>query len=111
MAVRGGTGMGKTATAAKLLDSVTEDDFPDGRMYVDLDNLEPTEAMHSLLLRLGADATRIPTSLEGKKPSTIRPSATSGCSSWSTASPESARPPCSGRPPLRWPTPSSPPFR
>lgn len=68
VAVRGGTGIGKTATAAKLLDSLSEDEFPDGRVYVDLDGQEPTEAMHSLLIRLGTEATRIPASLEGKKP-------------------------------------------
>ncbi|MEU5154126.1 AAA family ATPase [Glycomyces sp. NPDC021274] len=65
VAIVGDEGCGKTAVAAMVLDALRER-FPDGQLYVDLEHEEASQALHSMLLRLGIDAAQIPPNLEGR---------------------------------------------
>jgi tetratricopeptide (TPR) repeat protein len=65
VALTGEEGCGKTAVVAMVLDGNRER-FPDGQLYVDLDDEEVSQALHSMLLRLHVDAGQIPPNLEGR---------------------------------------------
>jgi tetratricopeptide (TPR) repeat protein len=65
VALAGDEGSGKTAVAAMVLDR-NRARFPEGQLYVDLDDEEASQALHSMLIRLNVDAGQIPPNLEGR---------------------------------------------
>jgi tetratricopeptide (TPR) repeat protein len=64
VAIAGESGSGKSAVAAMLIDRLRPR-FPDGQLYIDLESEDISQAMHSVLLRLGLPSAQIPSSLEG----------------------------------------------
>ncbi|WP_030157284.1 hypothetical protein [Glycomyces sp. NRRL B-16210] len=65
VALHGEAGSGTTAVALMAIDR-NRGRYPDGQVYIDLDKDEASEAMQSVLIRLGVAPAQIPPSLEGR---------------------------------------------